>query len=82
MTIKCISKTRLDGLIELMGNGTEIWFLLRELRDYRKAVREYLEAVDALKNSHIENVGYWGYVDKRNAADAAETNLRALQERT
>lgn len=59
--------------------------VIRELRDYRKAVREYLGFVDEWEkdNSHLEP-------DERAALDracrrdleAAEATLRALKERT
>lgn len=56
--------------------------VIRELRDYRKAVRKYLSAVDAVRGSEEWGAGW----DRcRKAADlhkAAEATLRALQERT
>lgn len=76
-----ISDERLD---ELIAAGETNWhslseddrykiIALRELRDYRKAVREYLEA-----DSSLYVVG--GKIVSKRAA--AEATLRAVQERT
>lgn len=86
-----ISDTRLEELIRLElwtacpSADDDVVSALRELRDYRKAVREYLGFVDEWEkdNSHLEP-------DERAALDracrrdleAAEATLRALKERT
>lgn len=85
-----ISVTRLDELIwnvlpEPLALGksltTDIGEALRELRDYRKAVGEYLAAVDAWRDfTPTDNP--FSYYDLRCAVEAAEATLRALQERT
>ena len=53
---------------------------LRELRDYRKAVREYVEAVDAKKVSDADS--HPDLLIPDDVVEQAEATLRALQERT
>ena len=79
-----VSDERLDQL-QRQYEGARLveWAsLARELRDYRKTVREYLEAVDALKKIMGELHLLSDRCELEVVAIRAEATLRALKERT
>lgn len=73
-----VTTERLDELIAVaIGRDTKA--SLRELQSYRKAVREYLEAVDALAKIPYEIDSGQRRIAALNDRDVAEANLRALE---
>ena len=78
-----MSKISDEELAEFFENRVPGWRVYEELLDYRKAVREYLSAVDVCNKlkGHSGTTPFAEY-DALYARQTAEATLRALKERT